>query len=257
MKRLGFVGTGAITAAIVRGLKGSHLRDWPITLSPRNAEISANLASSFSGVRTVRNNQAVIDGSEIVFLAVRPQDAPEIIPYLRFRADQCIISLVAALTVDKIREWTGIGDITRAIPLPFVEQRTGVTPITPPNPFAAEIFGALGDCIQVTDINEFDGYATAGALMATYFGILEAARNQLVAEGMRSDDTELYLRNLFGNLGDVLRRQPAPLNELRASHSTRGGLNELACDTFMSKGGGAALAQGISAVIDRIRSSRL
>ena len=31
---LGFLGTGTITAAIVRGLKASALRDWPVMLSP-------------------------------------------------------------------------------------------------------------------------------------------------------------------------------------------------------------------------------
>ena len=42
--RVGFVGTGAITEAIVRGMKGSALASWPVVLSPRNAEVARGLA---------------------------------------------------------------------------------------------------------------------------------------------------------------------------------------------------------------------
>ena len=254
MLTLGFVGTGAITAAIVRGLKNSDLRDWQIILSPRSAALSAELARSFPGVSVASSNQSVVNESEIVFLAVRPQDAPIAIPELTFSKSQSIISLVAALTSDTIQSWTGVHEITRAVPLTFVEQRTGVTPIMPPNARTAEIFNALGDCIQVTESKEFDAYAAAGSLMEMYFGIIEVARDRLIAAGLNAADTELFLRNLFGNLGDVLRQRPLTLGELRAAHTTRGGLNELAYKTYIESGGGTAVADAISAVIRRIES---
>ena len=42
--RLGFIGTGTITAHMVRGLKASGLADWPIVVSPRGALVAAELA---------------------------------------------------------------------------------------------------------------------------------------------------------------------------------------------------------------------
>ena len=71
MVRLGFIGTGTIVAAMVRGLKGSALQDWPVVLSPRNAEVGRRLADELSGVAVAASNQAVIDAADIVILAVR------------------------------------------------------------------------------------------------------------------------------------------------------------------------------------------
>ncbi|MCB1378826.1 MAG: NAD(P)-binding domain-containing protein [Alphaproteobacteria bacterium] len=252
MYRLGFVGTGAITSAIVRGIKASQLKEWPVLLSPRSADISAELARSMPGVRVSQSNQGVVDESDIVFFAIRPQIAEDVITPLRFKPSQRIISLVAALDIETVRNWTGVESVVRAIPLTFVERCRGVTPVFPANDEAAIIFQELGGCIQVSDIHVFDAYAAAGALMSTYFGIIETAREWLAGQGLPSEDATLYLRNLFGSLGDVLREKPLALSELQEAHATRGGLNELANSTFVASGGKVALCDGLSAVLARI-----
>lgn len=253
MLKLGFIGTGTITAAIVRGLKGSNLAAWPIILSPRSTALSAELAAGLAGVAVASDNQQVVDQSDVVFLAIRPQEAEAVIRPLRFRPNQRIISLVAALDIDTIKQWTGVISVTRAIPLTFVEQRVGVTPIMPPDATTAEIFRALGGSIEVPDRNAFDGYAAASALMGTYFGFIEAAQDWLVANGLKESDAGLYLRNLFGSLGDVLRQKPLSLGELREAHSTRGGLNEHVFLRFIEAGGGSALGDGLTSVLARIQ----
>lgn len=255
MHSLGFIGTGTITSAIVRGLKSSALGDWPILLSPRSQRLSAELAGSLEGVRVAAGNQAVIDGSDIVFLAVLPQDAADVLKPLRFAADKKIISLIAGLDINVIRSWTGVASITRAIPLPFVEQRCGVTPILPPDAAAAEIFGALGGSVAVTSRADFDSYATASALMSSYFGFAEIARDWLTGRGIDPADSELYLRNLFGSLGDTLRQSPLGFSGLRTGHATAGGLNELAFATFTSAGGAAAVRNGLDAVLSRLEGN--
>ena len=56
----GFVGTGAITRAMVTGL--SAVDPAPeIVVSPRGAEASASLAGRFGNVRVAADNQAVVD----------------------------------------------------------------------------------------------------------------------------------------------------------------------------------------------------
>ena len=247
MQKLGFIGTGTITAAIVRGLKASELKAWPVILSPRNPDIAAALAGSLPGVEIAGSNQDVVDQADTIFLAVRPQDAEPVIRALAFRPGQRIISLIAALDIAAIINWTGVSRVIRAIPLTFVEDRVGVTPIMPPDDMTATIFKATGGCIEISDPVAFDGYAAASALMGTYFGIIEKAQEWLVTNGLKADDSERYLRNLFGSLGDVLRAKPLPLSELRAAHSTRGGLNELAFNRFSQGGGGTALASGLAA----------
>jgi pyrroline-5-carboxylate reductase len=253
--RLGFIGTGTIAAAMVRGLKASALRNWPVVLSPRNAELAQTLASSLPGVTVAPDNQAVIDGSDMVVLAVRPQVVEAVLRAVRMRADQQVISLVAATSSAAISACSGATQVCRAIPLPFVEQRRDVTPVFPPHPGAMQLFNALGTALPVMDQQSFDLYGALSALMAQYFGMIEAAAGWAGKKGMPDADARAYLVGLYANLGAVLREGQGSLSDLRIDHSTSGGLNEQVHLDFMSNGGTAALTDALDAVLRRIKTA--
>ncbi len=249
--RLGFIGTGVITAHVVRGLKASGLADWQVVLSPRNATLAAELAR-LPGVLVAADNQAVIDGSDAVVLAVRPQVAEEVLAPLRFNPACPIISLIAATSCEGIAAWIGAGDICRAIPLPSVEARACVTPVFPPQPLAMQLFGALGQALPVHDLPAFDAYATGSAVMATWFGMAEVAAGWMVENGIPQADAETYMRGLFANLGQTIRDQSRSLAALRHDHATKGGLNEQIYRVFGEQGGTEALRAGMDSVMARI-----
>ena len=62
--RLGFIGTGTITTAMVTGLCTAAETPEHILVSPRNAERAAGLAEAFTQVAVAKDNQEVIDGSD-------------------------------------------------------------------------------------------------------------------------------------------------------------------------------------------------
>jgi len=254
-KRLGFIGTGTITAHIVRGLKASGLSDWPIVLSPRNAETAQALATSLPGVEIARDNQEVLDRADVVILALRPQVAEDLLRPLRFKPDTPIISLMATLHSDTLRAWTGATEICRAIPLPFVERRQDVIPVFPPHPDAMTVFGALGRALPVADLAAFDAYATASALMATYFGIIENAADWMQTQSISQGDAAFYLGALFSNLSTTLVQSPLPMTALRDAHSTPGGLNEQLHRVFVDQGGQDALRAGLQSVLARVKAA--
>ncbi len=249
--RLGFIGTGVITAHIVRGLKGSELADWQVILSPRNEAIAAELAG-LPGVSVAADNQAVIDGADAVVLAVRPQVAAEVIRPLRFDPARPVISLIAATSLEDLGAWTGAREICRAIPLPSVEARTCVTPVFPANPLAMQVFDALGQALAVQDLSAFDAYATGSAVMATWFGMAETAAGWMVDNGIPPADAETYMRGLFADLGVTVRDKTRSLETLRHDHATKGGLNEQIWRVFGEKDGPQALQAGMSSVMARI-----
>ncbi|MES2435927.1 MAG: pyrroline-5-carboxylate reductase [Pseudomonadota bacterium] len=250
--RLGFIGTGTITAHMVRGLKASGLAEWPIVLSPRNEAVAATLAL-LPGVTVAASNQAVLDQCDLLILAVRPQVAEAVIGPLAIPSTRPVISLIAGLHIATLAEWTGAQDIARAIPLPFVERHQGVTPVFPPQPQAMQIFAALGTALPVDDLAAYDAYAAASALMGSYFGLLETACAWMVAQGHTAPDAAQYLRGLFGSLGDVLRASPAGFEQLREDHSTKGGLNEMIFQRFVQGGGGDAMQAALSAAFARVQ----
>ncbi len=246
---LGFIGVGTMAPAIVEGLRGEAC-----ILSPRSAAQGAELARRFPGVRRAESNQAVVDACEMLILSVRPQVAEEVIRPLRFRAGQKIVSLIAATQIGTLRDWIGLDlPIIRAVPLPFVADRTCVTPIFPADTEVAALFDRLGTSIPCQSIAEFDLLAVGSALMGSYFGILETAQGWLSAQGLGEVAGRTYLAGLFANLGKVAVASPDSFAALREAHSTRGGLNEQIFRDFARGGGTAALTAALDGVLARVQ----
>ncbi len=129
---IGFIGTGAITEAMVRGLMAEPPAAARILVSPRNADTAARLAADFAAVEIAADNQAIVDAVDVVVLAIRPQIAEEVVRALTFREGQSVISLIAAVDRDAVAAWIGTSvRLTQAIPLPFVARRSGVTALFP------------------------------------------------------------------------------------------------------------------------------
>ena len=76
MVSLGFIGAGAITDAVVQGLHAAGNAGHAIHLSPRSEARSRALAARYERVVREDSNAAVVAKSDIVFLAVRPQQMP-------------------------------------------------------------------------------------------------------------------------------------------------------------------------------------
>ena len=105
--KLGFVGTGEITSAMVTGLSSCGAAPHSIRLSPRNPAVAADLAHRFPGVSVASSNQKVLDDCETVVIAVRPQVVRNVLSELRFRPEHHVISVVAALPYRGYAKWRG------------------------------------------------------------------------------------------------------------------------------------------------------
>jgi len=250
--KLGFVGTGAITEAIVTGVLRSSLVVTGIVISPRNREVAARLAAASPLVHVAADNQGVVDQAEIVFLAIRPQVAREVIAPLSFRAGQEVVSLIAAVQISALADWIGEAvPITRAIPPPFVANLNGVTASHPPNPRVAAIFDALGEAVQAPTLKAYDLLGVGSALMGSYFGILDIAARWLEERGMPAEQARTYLASLFASLSEVAASSKSSFEELRLEYSTKGGVNEQVFNDFVQGGGALALTRALSSVLER------
>lgn len=253
---IGFVGTGTISEAVVTGLCKTEFRDTPIVLSPRSESVAARLAAANQNVSIALDNQDVLDQSDLVFLAVRPQIAEEVVRAFRFRSSHHVISFIAATPLDRLLVWIDQPiRLSQAIPLPFVADLQGATAIHPPDAVSNAIFSPLGTAVQVESKREFDLLAAASSMMGTYFGILDAISIWLDSQGLPRAAGDAYLRQLFSGLNHAARSNPAvSFNEFVGEHSTKGGLNEQVLEQFRSLGGVAALQKALGGVLARIEN---
>ena len=70
--KLGFIGTGEITKAVVQGITKSKINYKKILISKRNNKISSYLKKINKKVKISSDNQYIIDNSDWLFLAITP-----------------------------------------------------------------------------------------------------------------------------------------------------------------------------------------
>ena len=125
---LGFIGTGGIASAMVRGFCASPDFSGRINLTVhKNREKADALKKLFPDRISVHeSNQAAVDGSDVVFICVLPQQHEAVVRALRFRADQRVMHITGgAKLADSLALYAPAKSAARAIPLPFAARRTG------------------------------------------------------------------------------------------------------------------------------------
>jgi pyrroline-5-carboxylate reductase len=251
--RLGFIGAGSITSSIVTGLVKSNLSFEEISLSPRNSAVATRLAELHHNIRVKTNNQAVVDDSEVVFLAVLPRIARDVVSPLAFRDGHRLINLVAGLKSEDLTSWSAARiTVCRAIPLPFVADLCGVTAIYPHDTVATDIFSKLGRVVEPRAPGDFELFGSACSLTGTQYGILESVARWMRSKGMDYEVARAFLSPLFAGLGQAAVSSRKSFEDLRVEVSTTGGLNEKAFEVFQSQGGTRALAAALGVTYSKL-----
>lgn len=221
MARLGFIGTGEITAAMVRGLAGQGHR---ILVSPRNATVAAALAAEFGEVAVAPNDQ-VVAGSDVVFLCLLARVAEEVLPGLPFRRDQSIISVMVDAPLAKLRQLCApVSDIAITIPLPPIAKGGCPLPVYPASPVVEALFGQRNPVIPLRSEAALSAHLGASALCSPILDQLLAAADWLAGFTGDRNGAETYISAM---IRAYLPAEPAPgeLAGALAKLSTEGGLN--------------------------------
>lgn len=255
--RLGFLGTGTITEAIVTGLGSVPGDPHPILLSPRNARVAAGLAARYANVRVCATNQEVLDGSELVVLAVRPQDAEAVLSTLRFSAQHQIVSLIAGYSVERLRPLVAPAAApSRAVPLPSVAHRRSPIAIYPPGGAAATLLAPLGQLSPVEVEAQLSAFNAVTSTMAAYFGFVGRIADWLARQGVPAQQAREYMALVYIGLAEAgLEASLKTYDELATAHSTPGGLNEQLLRHLREHGALDTLDDALEAVYRRALGS--
>jgi pyrroline-5-carboxylate reductase len=249
----GVLGVGSIAAAVVVGLcEGVDLPP-TVLLSPRNAETAAGLAARFDSVTVAPDNQAVVDGADIVLVAVLPQQIEAVLSDLDFAERHAVVSAVAGVSLEDLRAWVAPAiRVARSVPLPAVARREGVTPVYPPLPEAVTLFDGLGGAIAVEDSATYEALTVSSATIAAHFAFLGTIADWLVAHGIAEAAARSYVAATFVGAAESLGAQPVDFDALITEVATPGGLNEHFARHLREAGALDAVACGMDQVLARL-----
>ena len=198
--RLGFIGVGTINEAIVTGLCSRVEDVGSISLSPRSADKVERIVRNFGGrIDVEKDNQAVVDMSDIVFLGVLPKQAQAVLQDISF-SDRCggICSLVAGVSREEVADWARlpVSKVVRAVPLPAVAKRNGVTVVHVASTGkyvegqikssdtisdrVVAVFSKLGTVVAASSAAQVSKLQTLTSMMGPYYGAVRAAAEWLI-----------------------------------------------------------------------------
>lgn len=249
MATLGFVGTGTLADAVIRGLQKTEAQAHRFLLSPRSESRARALAEEFANTERAESNADVVAQSDIVLLGVLPNQIGEL-GALPFRANQIVVSFLAGVPVAVLRQVIAPATrVVRMIPLPCIEFGKGPILMTPSDPEIENLFGPVGELVIPEQEGDLDTISMGSGLMSAHFQMQNTVIAWLRSRDIASSVASRFVRSLYSGLSELAlemdrRGEALPPEE----YETRGGLNEFVRAYFNKEGWFDDMARALDGV---------
>lgn len=251
MIKYGFIGTGNMAQAIIKGLRHKGVLAKEIAVySPRSA---AKLTEKWGVISLPA--QTLIDESDLVVLAFLPNQLENVTTKLNFQ-DKLVVSVLAGITVEQLIAATHTTQIVRTLPNVNVAINQGVTAfsqtdLTTPNSNAFKVFSDyLGSSVNLAESQFAVFSAIAGSGPAYVFKYIDALAQAGVANGLDGDlATNIATQTVLGS-AQTLSLSTQTAKELQASVASPGGSTRAGLDDLDTQNFDSVIAHAIKATVE-------
>ena len=252
--KLGFIGTGKITSAVITGMCTSKISFQKILVSPRNRNIAQKLKKRFRKVAIAKTNQEIVDKCNWIFLAVTPKVGKKILPKLNYKSNQKIISFISTIKLAQLKKIVKKKlKIVRAIPLPPISLGKGPVPIYPPDKQVKNFFNKIGTTVEIKNEKLSQNFWATSGMMAPFYEMLKTLSDWLVKKGVKRNETQKYITSLFVALSeDSVINSKKNLKFLVSESQTPGGLNEQGVKELRRFGFYKSLEKSLNSILKRL-----
>jgi len=259
---IAFIGAGNMARGIIGGLVDQGWDPQRIRAGDPVAEALDRLRAEF-GVTTRAANSEVVEGADVVVLAVKPRAMSAVTADIREavrRAGALVISIAAGITIESLERGLGADvAIVRCMPNTPALLRQGATAFyanaatdTARREQAESILGAVGTVRRVAEESMLDAVtALSGSGPAYFFLFMEAMVAAGEALGLDRDTSrELTIQTGVGS-ARMAAGSDADLVELRRRVTSPGGTTERAIESFEQSGLRDAVEAAMRAAAER------
>lgn len=191
--------------------------------------------------KNLPNNLDFLEEADIVLIAVKPQESPEVFEQLRARlkANHIVISIMAGVSIERIKTGLSVMKIVRAMPnLPLLVGKgmtvyTAVGLTEQENRWVNNILAPTGECLFVENEAMIDAAtAVSGSGPAYVFYFMQ--QMMTAAEKMNFNKKDAYMLSLqtFKGAIELLDRYDFSCEEWVTRVSSKGGTTERAITHF-------------------------
>ena len=240
--KIGFIGSGAMGEALVKGLIDSGRYSPEDICCSDILETRCEFLSTTYGVSAHRDNIKVVESSDIIILAVKPDKVREVVLEVKGIIDKTklLVSIAAGVSTNAIETWLDKDvPVIRVVPNTPCVIGKGISAIAPGKystelhqEKAQDIFACVGDTVKVSESLMDAVTGVSGSGPAYVYLVIEAMIDAAVTVGLpRTAAADLVLKTVIGSAEMVLQtgQHPAVLKAQVVSPggTTAAGLNEL------------------------------
>ncbi len=261
-KKIGFIGAGNMATSLIQGLIASGHTPENIWISDINSD-SLQILSKNLNVNIADNNIALVNGVDVVVLAVKPQilrTVAEEIATIIGRLQPLVVSIAAGISQSSLTQWLGEEvAIVRCMPNTPALVLTGATALhansnvnDEQRDSAENILRAVGISLWLDNEAELDTVtAVSGSGPAYFFLLMEAMESAARELGLNEHQARLLiLQTALGAAKIALESNESP-EQLRKRVTSPGGTTQAAIECFEQKGFSAIVNQAIHAAHNR------
>jgi pyrroline-5-carboxylate reductase len=197
-------------------------------------------------VSVTKSNRFAVPGKNVIILAVKPQNMPEVLADLKgqLKLTQLVLSIAAGVKIETISQGLGHGKIVRAMPNTPAQVSFGMsgwtatTAVTRTQKKQAQaVLAAMGREIYFDDEEYLDMVtAVSGSGPAYFYFFAESLADAAVAIGLSRPDAEQLVRQTMFGSARLLRISGKTPAELRRAVTSKGGTTERALQVFEDGG---------------------
>ncbi|MEW6470587.1 MAG: pyrroline-5-carboxylate reductase, partial [Bacteroidota bacterium] len=261
--KIAIIGCGNMGLVYARAfLKYNIVSKHDLLLVEKNLARQAELQKLDLGRVTTIGDDG-ISGSDLVILAVKPQDFGELAPGLRAGLNQnnIVISIMAGMKISRITEALGTGKVIRAMPNSPAELGMGMTAYAAHASLGMEQIRKAENLLSTTGRTVFfekedllDAVTALSGSGPAYFfylvkNMIEAGREM----GFDEPTSAMLVKQTMLGSFHLLNTAGKPLDELIRAVASRGGTTEAAFGVFNEKQVGENLRKGIVRACERAK----
>lgn len=256
-----FIGGGNMATALIGGLLKRDFTAAQLRVVEINADNRAKLQQAF-GVQVSEQLAAGVAGSDIIVLAVKPQQlrevATELAPLL---SGQLLVSIAAGIRAADLARWLGTQNVVRAMPNTPALIQSGMSGLyalpavgKAQREQAQSILAAVGEILWVQDEGMLDAVtAVSGSGPAYVFYFIEAMQQAARELGFSVEDARRLSLATFLGASKLASGSDEDVSVLRARVTSKNGTTERALLSLASNQVAAHIAQAAQAAQARSR----
>ncbi|MDB9863975.1 pyrroline-5-carboxylate reductase [Candidatus Thioglobus sp.] len=260
---IGFIGAGNMAYALIKGLLSNGFDAKNINVSDSNDELLINRQSELK-ITTYSDNNSLLDNSDIVVFAVKPQVLSIVCLQLKnkVKPNHLFISIVAGIRGNDINRWLG-GNfaLVRTMPNTPALFQSGVTGLfandlvsNQQKELVTSILSSVGQCFWVDDEKLIDAItAISGSGPAYFFLLMQSITQAATALGL--DEKTANSLSIQTSLGASLMATKSGKDSktLRKEVTSPNGTTQAAIESFQDQNFEGIVAAATRAAYDRAR----